>query len=206
MKHARALVLLAVLTMTVRAHAEPPAPPAAAAPHAEGRGAARRARGAHPARKVRRLEAAEVAEAIAAVTSANPLPRGATLVSVRARATEVPTDFARVTVDLPAMPRRAGPVTVRAVVSFVDAGGAVLVKEVVPLELSMPPEAALPEIPRGAPITLVIRRGLVEVTVNGVAAVDGDVGSILPVTIRPSGRVVRARAVDTGHAVLVEGP
>ena len=142
-------------------------------------------------RKTRRLAAA-------------PLPRGATLSNVRAVGADVPADFQRVSVDLPLLPRRAGPTTVQAVVTFLGENDAPLQKTITPIELVLPPEAALPDIPRGAPMTLVIRRGLVEVSISGVAATDGDIGAILPVTIRPSGRVLRARAVDRTHAVALE--
>lgn len=154
-------------------------------------------------RKTRHLGAADVASAIRASLDAAPLPRGATLSNVRATAIEVPADFAQVRVDLPILPRRAGPTTVQATVTFLGADGAPLRKTNTPIDLVLPPEASFPEIPRGAPITLVIRRGLVEVSVSGVAAIDGDVGGVLPVTIKPSGRVLRARAIDKTHAVAL---
>ena len=37
-----------------------------------------------------------------------------------------------------------------------------------------------------------------------LASMDADVGSILSVTLKPSGRVLRARAVDKDHAVALE--
>lgn len=155
-------------------------------------------------RKTRRLAAADVASAIRTSLAVAPLPRGATLSNVRAAGVDVPADFQRVSVDLPALPRRAGPITVQAVVTFLGESDAPLQKAITPLELVLPPEAAFPDIARGAPMTLVIRRGLVEVSITGVAATDGDIGAVLPVTIRPSGRVLRARAIDKTHAVALE--
>ena len=155
-------------------------------------------------RKTRRLDAADVASAIRTSLAAAPLPRGATLSNVRATGADVPADFQRVSVDLPVLPRRAGPTTVQAIVTFLGESDAPLQKTITPIELVLPPEAAFPDIPRGAPMTLIIRRGLVEVSISGVAATDGDIGAILPVTIRPSGRVLRARAVDRTHAVALE--
>jgi hypothetical protein len=155
-------------------------------------------------RKARRLTAPEVGSAIRSALAETKLPRGATLSGVRASAAEVPDDFQRVTVDLPTLPRRAGQTTVAATVTFLGDGDAPLMKALVPIELSLPPGAAFAEITRGAPITLVVRRGLVEVSVSAVAAVDSDVGAVLPVTLRPSGRVLRARAIDKDHAVALE--
>lgn len=158
------------------------------------------------ARRSRRLTAAEVADAIRSALASARLPRGAALSDVRAAAVEVPAEFQRVTVDLPVLPRRAGPATAQATVTFLDGEGAALHKTITPIVLALPPDAAFAEIPRGAPITLVIRRGLVEVSVAGVAAIDSDVGAVLPVTIKPSGRVLRARSIDKDHAVALEDP
>jgi hypothetical protein len=156
------------------------------------------------ARKARHLTSAAVASAVKAVLSDKPLPRHATLGNVRASAIDVPAEFHRIAVELPPLPRRAGPTTAQAIVTFLDATDAVLAKAVVPVELMLPPEAAVAEIPRGAPIALIVRKGLVEVTVTGIAAADADVGGVLPITIKPSGRVFRARAIDKGHAVALE--
>lgn len=156
-------------------------------------------------RRSRRLTAAEVTDAIRSALAGARLPRGASLANVRASAVEVPAELQRVTVDFPVLPRRAGKATAQATVTFLDEDGAALHKVLTPIELVLPPEAAFAEIPRGAPITLVIRRGLVEVSVAGVAAVDSDVGAILPITIKPSGRVLRGRAIDKDHAVALEG-
>ena len=156
-------------------------------------------------RKTRQLGAAEVSNAIRTALGSTPLPRGAMLANVRGAATEVPADFQRVNVELPMLPRKAGATTVQATVTFLGENDAPLQKALTPIELVLPPEAAFPEIARGTPVTLVIRRGLVEVSITGVAATDADIGAILPVTIKPSGRVIRARAIDKTHAVALEG-
>lgn len=155
-------------------------------------------------RKTRRLSADEVASAIRTSIDGSPLPRGATLSSVRAVATDVAGNFQRVSVELPPLPRRAGPITVQGKVTFLGDNDVPLQKTVTPLDLVLPPEAAFPEIARGAQIILHVRRGLVEVSIPAVAATDGDIGAILPVTIKPSGRVLRAKAIDKSHAVALE--
>lgn len=156
-------------------------------------------------RKTRKLSANDVDNAVKSALSAQKLPRGATLIKVRAAATEVADDYDHVNVDFPSLPRKAGPVTVSATVTFVSAENATpIYRTIVPLDLALPPEAAFADIARGSPIALVIRRGLVEVSMPGVAAMDGDVGGVVMVTLKPSGRVVRARAVDKDHAVAEE--
>ena len=49
-----------------------------------------------------------------------------------------------------------------------------------------------------------LRKGLVEIAIGGVAGSDTDVGSVFQVTLKPSGRVIRARAIDKDHAVSLE--
>lgn len=156
-------------------------------------------------RRTRRLGAPEVAAAIRGELGSRPLPKGASLVGVRAAAVEVAADFERVRVDLPQLPRRTGRITLQTPVTFVGAGDATIFRTIVPIDLELPPAAAHPDIARGATISLVVRRGRLEVTIPAVAATDADVGALLPVSIRPSGRIVRARAVDRDHAVAVEG-
>jgi hypothetical protein len=157
-------------------------------------------------RKTRRLAASEVVSAVREALADKPLPRGATLMSVRAAAsTDVPADYHHVKVEMPTtLPRRAGPTTIQAIVSFIGDADVVIHKSLIPLEIVQPPEAAFAEIQKGAPISLVVRRGLVEVSVPAFATVDADVGNVIQVTLKPSGRVLRARAIDKDHAVALE--
>ncbi|MFO0738534.1 MAG: flagella basal body P-ring formation protein FlgA [Labilithrix sp.] len=153
-------------------------------------------------RKTRRLAANDVDNAVKGVLLTQKLPRGAELIKVRGSATEVADDYDHLSVELPtAIPRKAGPATLQATVSFMSAENTPIFRAIVPLDVSFPPEAAFADIPKGAPIALVVRKGLVEVSMPGVAAMDGDIGSVVMVTLKPSGRVVRARAIDKDHAV-----
>ncbi len=145
------------------------------------------------ARKTKHLSAPEVSTAVRDALGASPLPRGATLANVRAMSVEVPAEFQRVTVVLPPLPRRAGPMTAQATVTFLGESDAPLHRVLTPVELTLPPEAAVPEIPRGSTLTLLVRHGLVEVSLPAVAAIDGDIGAVIPMTLKPSGRVLRAR-------------
>ncbi len=199
MKPALVLVLLLALPLASSAEAAPVSAPPKAVLATKRLPASVRV-----VRKTRRLSADEVSAAITKTLAATKLPKNAAVTAVRAAPIEIPSELARVTVDLPALPRRAGSVTLGAVVTFLGESDAVLAKSITPIEIHLPPEAAVPDIARGASVALIVRRGLVEITVSGVAATDADIGGVFPVTLRPSGRVVRARALDRDHALAVE--
>lgn len=154
-------------------------------------------------RKARKLAAAEVDRLVRGAIDPTRLPRGATITTVRAGALEVPDGFERVSVELPAAPRRAGAVTVTAAVTFLTEGD-VVARSSVSVELAVPAEALIPDVAKGASIQLVVKRGLVEVSIGAVAGADGDVNGVVPILLKPSGRMVRARIVDKDHAVALE--
>ena len=134
------------------------------------------------------------------------LPRGASLAAVRApRAIEVPSGWSTVAAEVPRPPRRAGSFSTTAVVTL-RAGEEIVARLTVPVELALSAEAAMPDLARGATVTLLVRQGLVEVRVPGSAGADANVGDPLPVVLRPSGRVLRARLVERDVALALEGP
>jgi hypothetical protein len=136
---------------------------------------------------------------------ATALPRGARLAGVRAPRLQVPSGWTSVALEVPRLPRRAGPLRMNATLRFLRAGES-LAAAVVPLELLLPPEAATPTLARNAPVTLVLRAGLVEVSTAAWAGADADLGDTLPVVLRPSGRVLPARLVSPDRAEALEGP
>jgi len=155
------------------------------------------------ARKAKRLATTDVDKLVRDAIDPTRIPRGATIATVRAIALAVPDGYDRVTVDLPAMPRRAGTVTVTAAVAFL-AQGDVLARITVPVDFTVTAEALIPDVAKGAAITLLVRRGLVEVSIGAVAGSDGDTGGTIPVLLKPSGRVVRSRVIDKDHALSLE--
>jgi hypothetical protein len=156
-------------------------------------------------RKARRLGPAELDRIVRTSLDASRLPKGANLVLVSGTTVDVPEGYESVAVELPPFPRHAGNVTLGASVSFL-LDGASIARITVPVELAIPKEALLPDVTKGAAILLVVRRGLVEVSIGAVAAADGDAGAVLPVLLKPSGRVVRARIIDKDHALSIEEP
>lgn len=156
-------------------------------------------------RKGRRLSPTDVDRLVRSAIDPARMPKGATLGAVRGASVEVPDGFDNVTADLPTLARRAGTVPALAQLNFwLD--GAVIAKIQVPLEVVVPAEALVPDVVKGAAILLLVRRGLVEVSIGAVAGADGDTGGILPVLLKPSGRMIRARVIDKDHAVSIEDP
>jgi hypothetical protein len=133
------------------------------------------------------------------------LQRGVTLDSVHS---EHPVDvidgWTRIDVDVPRAPKKAGAFATTAFVSFYGAEAEVLARVPVPVELAVSEAGTAYDASRGAPVTLVIRRQLVEVRVGAFAGADADVGDAVPIQLRPSGRVVRARLLSKDEALAVE--
>lgn len=133
------------------------------------------------------------------------LPRGAALAAVHpAGAVNVAAGWDSVRASLPKKPHRAGVLRSTAVLTFA-AGADTLATVVVPVELSLTPEAAAWDLPKGGAVKVVVRRGAVEVEAAAVSTANADVGSVFPAVLRSSGRVLRVRLLDKEHAELVEG-
>lgn len=134
------------------------------------------------------------------------LPKGVTIALVRApRTTDVPEGFDHVTIDLGKLQRRAGTQVTTARAIFLR-GEESLATVPVPVELTVSALAAKADLSRGSPLTVIVRRGGVEITAAGVAGADADVGGTLPVTIRETGRVIKAQLIEPSRAILVEAP
>lgn len=181
----------------------------ALAPDAAAEEAGTRAQVAGAAKTTRRLVAAEVAELArtAAAAGGVRLPRGASIESARlapGAAPEVPIAPARTVLDVTPPPRRAGTVRAAAVLVFFDRKGDVAARVPVTLELTVPPEALIHDVAKGSTLTLVVRRGLVEIATSAVASSDADVGDVIQVLVRPSGRAMRATILSRDRAVAVE--
>jgi len=196
----RAPVVLLVLALASGyAGAAPGAPPAPkASATAPGK----------PAPTTRRPVANELTELArtAVATSAARLPKGATIVAARSTngaMVEIPVAPSRVTIDVTPPPRRAGAVTATAVLVFWK-DSEVSARVPLRLELSVPPEALVFDVPKGGVLTLVVRRGLIEVSTQAVTSADGDIGDVVQVLLRPSGRVLRAQLVSRDRAIAVE--
>lgn len=131
------------------------------------------------------------------------IPRGATITGVRPSSIEVaPYDAVTAVVTPPA--RKAGTITTPATLVFTSAG-AIVARAPVTIEIDVPASAVAWDCAKGAPLVLVVQRGLVEVTSQAVAGADADVGDQIPVMLRPSGRILKAQLTAKDRAVAVEG-
>jgi len=155
-------------------------------------------------RSARHLAALDLNEIVRTAMGAKPLGRGVTLASVRAdRPVDVADGWTRVDVDVPRAPKKAGTFSTTAIASFF-VGDEVIARLPVRLDLSVSAEGATYDTLRGTAVMLVVRRSLVEVRAPGYAAADADIGDVIPVQLRPSGRVVRARLSTKDEAVAIE--
>ncbi len=157
-------------------------------------------------RKAKHLSPEEVDALVRGALAAKP-HRGVSVEAVRQdRPVDVADGWNRVDVAVPRAPKKAGAFSTTAILSFLNEDGEPLGRLAVPVALSVSAEGALFDAPRGSSLTLVVRRSLVEVRVPAAANADADIGDPLPVQIRLSGRVVRARLVAKDEALAVEEP
>jgi len=155
-------------------------------------------------RKMKTLGAAELGRITRQALAEQPMPRGVTLAAVRAPARiQVADGWSSVHVELPRPPRRVGRFATTAMVSFLTDGDPVAVVAV-PVDLALGPDAARRDQGRGDPVNVRVRRGLVEVTIRGLASAEADVGDMLPVLLRSSGRTLQAQLIEPGLAELVQ--
>jgi hypothetical protein len=156
-------------------------------------------------RQARRVAPPEMDALVRDAIEAKPPRRGVKLEAVRAeRPVDVIDGWTRVEVEVPRPPKKAGPFDTNAFVSFYGAEAEVLARVPVPVELTVSDEGTSYDAPRGAHVTLVIQRSLVEVRIGAFAGADADVGDAVPIQLRPSGRVVRARLTSKDEALALE--
>jgi hypothetical protein len=155
-------------------------------------------------RSAKHLTTTEMNAIVRTAVDAKMLGRGVSLTAVRTdRPVDIADGWTRVDVDVPRAPKKAGPFATMAIASFF-VGDEVIARFPVRIELAVSAEGATYDAPRGASLTLIVRRTLVEVRAPAFAAADADVGDAFPVQLRPSGRVVRARLVSKDEAVALE--
>jgi hypothetical protein len=156
-------------------------------------------------RKAQHLSPAELDGLVRGALDDKPLGHGVTLAAVRAsHPVDVADGWAHIDVDVPHAPKRQGAFTTTAIASFYTAEGEAIARVPIPMELTVSAEGALYDTPRGASVTLVIRRNYIEVRTTGMTTADADLGDAVPVQLRPSGRVLRARLTAKDEAVAIE--
>jgi hypothetical protein len=156
-------------------------------------------------RKAQHISPAELDGLVRGALNDKPLGHGVTLAAVRvAHPVDVADGWAHIDVDVPHAPKRQGAFTTTAIASFYTAEGEAIARVPVPMELAVSADGALYDTPRGASVTLVIRRNYIEVRTTGMTTADADLGDAVPVQLRPSGRMLRARLTAKDEAVAIE--
>jgi hypothetical protein len=155
-------------------------------------------------RKMRTLSRAELEAATRTAGNAG-LPRGVTLSTIRPPASvAVPDGWTSVRLEMGKPPRRTGAWSTSAMLVFAKDTEA-LARIAVTLDVTLGADAAVPDMAHGSTVTLIIRTGPVEVSTTALVGADGDVGAVVPVTVKSSGRPLRARVLDHDHVLLEEG-
>jgi len=151
-------------------------------------------------RKMETLDAKKVQEL---VEENLIVKKGVTLEKLRPRpSTRVPAGYDTVTATVPKVPRRKGRWSTSTSLNFY-VGTERVARISVPATFDVSAEAAKPDVKKGSPVLLVVRAGQIEVRIKGTAGAPADVGDKLPITLRPSGRIVQARLVTKSRAVAL---
>jgi hypothetical protein len=141
--------------------------------------------------------------AYAAVQGA--LPIGVTLSRVESKLPlTVPLTATFGRVELPRLPRRAGPLTTSGQIEIVHEG-AVVGRMPLTLQLVISEGAARPDVPKGSDLTLVITRNAATISARGVAMQDAEIGQIALFKVPLTGKILRARVESADRAVVLEG-
>ncbi len=156
-------------------------------------------------RKMTKLSRERLSKIAKKALSAQGLRRGITLLKWRpSRSVRVAAGWDEVSLRLPKPPRRRGNWSTTGLLTF-TAGGTRVARLAIPVTFSVSAEGAKPDVDKGQALLLVVRRGLVEIKVKAIAKTAADVGDVLSVTLRPSGRQVRAKLLGGGQALAMSG-
>lgn len=157
-------------------------------------------------RKMAHLNREDVRKITTEAISPDVLPKGVTIRRIKPpRQARVAAGYDEVTASIPKPPRRQGNWSTTALLHFSEQGR-VIARVAVPVDLSISEAGAQPDVSKGSAITLIVRHGLIEIRAKGVAAASADIGDTLNVEIRPSGKIVRAKLLDSRRALAVGNP
>ncbi len=156
-------------------------------------------------RKARKLTPAEIEKMTREAIAAVGVPRNGTLAAARPRATvTVPAGWESVRVEMPKPPRKTGRHLTTATLVLLE-GETVLARVPVPVELTLPKSAAVPDVKKGSKLQLFIERSGIEIKATVSAAADADVGEEVPVMFE-NRTVINARLVSKDPPSAVEAP
>lgn len=114
---------------------------------------------------------------------------------------KVASGWERVTASVPRPPHRAGQWMTTVTLTF-ELDGAPVARVSVPASFDVSAEAARPDVRKGETVTLVVKRGLVEIAARATAKDDADVGDGVYLALQANGKIVRGFLVAPNRAVL----
>ncbi len=156
-------------------------------------------------RKMRVLTAAKLRRIGKAAIANAPGRKGVVLRAiVPPTKIRIAAGWTEVSVRLQKPPRRAGLWSTTAMLTFA-ANGETLKRVALPVRFEVSAAAAQPDVTKGSPLMLLVRSGLIELRVRATAGGNADIGQVVRVILRPSGRVVRAKLLSKKQAVAIGG-
>ena len=134
------------------------------------------------------------------------LPAGITLFGVEpaAQPVIVPPNAAPGSVLFPQWHRRSGRIRATVTVEFVDEGR-VVARIPLSITVEMASDAGRADVAKGTSLQVVLTQGAVSITSSATTLSEGNIGDTVRVTIRATGRVVRA-LITSSTAGKVVGP
>jgi hypothetical protein len=132
------------------------------------------------------------------------LRRGVTLLRAEFRnSLDLPSEVRVGRVEVPKPVRRAGPMRMTAVAELLQED-VVVRRLLVPLLLDVSQEAALPEVPRGTRMRLLVEHGSCQVAADAATLTAADVGEVISFRILRTQRVLKGRIESPLTARVVE--
>ncbi|MFO0611638.1 MAG: hypothetical protein U0414_03555 [Polyangiaceae bacterium] len=157
-------------------------------------------------RKTSTISVATLEKLTTDALAGTPIPKAGTVLAVRpSGAATVPDGWETVEASLAKVPRKAGKVTISASLRFLE-GDSVVSTATIPVDLTLPESAAIPDAKRGSSALLVVKRGSVEIRAAVTVGADADVGDEVTLTVKDTGHVVRGKLVQSDPPMLDEVP
>jgi hypothetical protein len=156
----------------------------------------------HVVRKAKAIAAKEIEQLIQAAVVKHPLKFGVAVATIRSpKNAQVVDGYDDAPVTIPRAPRKMGAVSTTATIEFFYRGESID-KLQVPIELKVDAYGAQPDVTHKSAITLVVKKGVVEISTPATADADADIGESLPVTVKASNKTLIAVLTEKEKALL----
>lgn len=137
-------------------------------------------------------------------TLSSLMPAGATLVTIQLPKSVLGVPNVSVgNIRIPRLPKRAGLTRTSAVAELV-AGGDVVARVPLTMDIQLDDQATRYLLERGAPLNLVIDTGLTRVTAAATVQNPADLGDVVPCQVSKTHKILRAKVISSREAVVVQ--